>query len=149
MTADKIKEMIDACYLAKRIRDMLPKLPEGVLPSYIQFLDTIHKLEAQGIAVKVSDISDALGLPRPGVTKTIKDMEAKGYLRKLSSQEDGRVTYVIITDQGEQLSNQFDQQYFGELVKYMDSIPERDADTMIQTISRFYQIMNERKMNIG
>lgn len=148
MTPDKIKEMLDACYQAKRIRDMLPKLPEGVLPSYIQFLDTIHKLEAKGIEVKVSDISDTLGLPRPGVTKTVKDMQMKGYLRKISSQEDGRITYVTITEKGEQLSDKFDRQYYAKLVKYMDEITESEADTMIRTISRFYQIMSERKIDI-
>lgn len=148
MTPDKIKEMLDACYQAKRIRDMLPKLPEGVLPSYIQFLDTIHKLEAKGIEVKVSDISDTLGLPRPGVTKTVKDMQMKGYLRKISSQEDGRITYVTITEKGEQLSDKFDRQYYAQLVKYMDEITESEADTMIRTISRFYQIMSERKIDI-
>ena len=35
MTNEKIKRMLDACYLAKRIREMLPPLPEGVMPSYI------------------------------------------------------------------------------------------------------------------
>jgi hypothetical protein len=29
MTGDKIKEVMDACYLAKRVRDMLPNLSSG------------------------------------------------------------------------------------------------------------------------
>ena len=49
MTTKKIKEMLDACYQAKRIREMLPPLPQGVMPSYIQYLDIIEKLEKQGI----------------------------------------------------------------------------------------------------
>ena len=36
MTNEKIKRMFDACYLAKRIREMLPPLPQGVMPSYLQ-----------------------------------------------------------------------------------------------------------------
>ena len=36
MNADKIKRMLDACYLAKRIRELLPELPEGVTPAYIR-----------------------------------------------------------------------------------------------------------------
>ena len=47
------------------------------------------KLEKQGIQVRVSDVSDALSLPRPGVTRTVKDMEAKGYVKKFASAEDG------------------------------------------------------------
>ena len=78
MTKDKIKEVMDACYQAKRIRDMLPALPGGVTPSHIHYLDTLTKLEKMEGKVKVSDISDNLGLPRPSVTKTVKDMENLG-----------------------------------------------------------------------
>ena len=90
--------MMDACYQAKRVRDLLPALPDGVLPSFIQYLDAIQTLEQQGIQVKVSDLSDALSLPRPGVTRTVKDMEARGLLTKHTSPEDGRVTYLTITE---------------------------------------------------
>lgn len=88
MTSEKIKRMLDACYQAKRIRDLLPPLPEGVMPSYIQYLEKIQALEKQGIRVKVSDISAAMSLPRPGVTRTVKEMEKKGYLKKLASPDD-------------------------------------------------------------
>ena len=53
MTIELIKRMMDTCYLAKRARDMLPPLPDGVMPSYIQYLDAIQKLEAKGLRVKV------------------------------------------------------------------------------------------------
>lgn len=100
MTSEKIKRMLDACYQAKRIRDLLPPLPEGVMPSYIQYLEKIQALEKQGIRVKVSDISAAMSLPRPGVTRTVKEMEKKGYLKKLASPDDGRVTYISVTEAG-------------------------------------------------
>ena len=104
MTNEKIKRMFDACYLAKRIREMLQPLPQGVMPSYIQYMDKIQALEKQGICVKVSDISDALNIPRPGVTRTVKEMETKGYLQKLSSPDDGRVTFITRTEAGKALS---------------------------------------------
>lgn len=148
MTPDKVKEMIDACFLAKRIRDLLPRLPEGVAPSFLQVLDTVQKLQTRGDSVKVSDISFALGLPRPGVTRLVKQMEAKGYLRKCSAPEDGRIAYVTITEKGKALSDKFDRQFYDQLAACMDGISEGEADTMIRTISRFYQIMSERKMKV-
>ena len=60
MTPEKLKRMMDACYQAKRIRDLLPTLPEGVTPSYIHFLDILQTLAKQNEPVKVSDLSDAL-----------------------------------------------------------------------------------------
>ena len=145
MTNKKIKEMLDACYQAKRIREMLPPLPQGVMPSYIQYLDVIQSLEKRDVHVKVSDISDELNIPRPGVTRTVKEMEAKGYLHKFASKEDGRVTYISITEEGKKLSRKYDQDYFSELACSLGDISEEDADCMIRTIEKFYQIMCERR----
>ncbi len=144
MKIEKIKEMMDACYMAKRIRDMLPKLPEGVAPSYIRIMDTIQELKIEERKVKVSDISEVMNLPRPGVTRTVKEMEAKGYLKKVSSDEDGRIIYVALTDEGEKLSEKYNRQYFSELSKYLDDISEQEADCMICTIKKLYKIMWER-----
>lgn len=145
MTNEKIKRMFDACYQAKRIREMLPPLPPGVMPSYIQYLDAIQKLEKKDIRVKVSDISDVMNLPRPGVTRTVKEMEKKGYLSKIASPDDGRVTYISITEEGWKLFCKYDEKYFGELSADLSDISEEDADCMIRTIEKFYQIMCERR----
>lgn len=145
MVNEKIKRMLDACYQAKRIREMLPPLPEGVMPSYIQYLDAIQSMERQGIHVKVSDISDAMNLPRPGVTRTVKEMEKKGYLQKTASEEDGRVTYLTVTEAGKNLSREFDEEYFRGLAPYLSEISDEDADCMIRTIGKFYEIMSERR----
>lgn len=145
MTNEKIKRMFDACYQAKRIREMLPPLPPGVMPSYIQYLDVIRKLEGQGTGVKVSDISDALNLPRPGVTRTVKEMEKKGYICKISSPDDGRVTYISATEEGEELSKKYDEYYFNDLRADLSDITEEEADGMIRTIEKFYKIMCGRR----
>lgn len=145
MTVELIKHLLDACYLAKRARDMLPALPEGVMPSYIQYLDTVGKLQAQGIPVKVSDISDALNLPRPGVTRTVKEMEEKGYLKKEASAADGRVTYLTVTEAGQALSREYDGDFFRQLAPYLEGISDEDAECTIRTLEKFHAIMVERR----
>ena len=145
MTIETIKRMLDACYQGKRIRDMLPPLPKGVTSSYIQYLDVIQSLERNGIHVKISDISDALNLPRPGVTRTVKEMEAGGYLQKKTSQNDGRVTYISITEAGRTLSQTYDTEYFSALAPSLDTITEEDARKKNKTLEAFYQIMCKRR----
>ena len=148
MRIETLKKMFDACYQAKRARDLLPPLPDGVTSSYIHYLDAIQILEKQEIHVKVSDISDTLKLPRPGVTRTVKEMEKKGYLYKYASKEDGRITYIAITQKGEELSEKYDKNYYSRLSEYLDDISEEEADCMIQTIQKFYAVMSERSVDI-
>ena len=140
-----IKQMFDACYMAKRTRDMLPPLPEGVQPSYIHYLDCMQELEEKGKQVRISDLSKFLNIPRPGVTRTVKEMEAKGYLQKIASPDDGRVTFLTVTEKGRKLHQKYDEEYFSDLLPYFDSISEEEAETMIATIEKFYQIMSGRR----
>ncbi len=140
-----VKRMFDACYMAKRTRDMLPPLPEGVQPSYIHCLDCILGLEEKGKQVRISDISEFLNIPRPGVTRTIKEMEAKGYLQKMDSPDDGRVTFLTATEKGKRLHQKYDEEYFDGLLPYFDSISDEEAEMMIATIEKFYQIMSGRR----
>lgn len=145
MTIELMKKMMDACYQAKRIREMLPPLPQGVTSSYIRYLDIIQRLERKGSQVKVSALSDTLGIPRPGVTRTVKEMEDKGYLKKEISEEDRRITYLFITEQGKKLSEKYNEQVFDELLSLTQDISEEDAECTIRTIHKIYEMMSERR----
>ena len=148
MTKEKIKQVMDACYQAKRVRDMMPKLPNGVTPTHIHYLDVITKLELDGAEVKVSGISDELGLPRPGVTKTIKDMERLGFVEKKSSETDGRIVYIRSTQAGRDLVCKYVDEYFTGLRESLTDITDEDADTMIATVEKLYEVMSKRSQNI-
>ncbi len=96
--------------------------------------------------VKVSDISDMLGLPRPSVTKTIKDMENLGFVKKMTTKEDGRVVYIQITDSGKALVDTYVDQYFNGLSKELSDITDEQANIMIEVVEKFYTVMSKRKV---
>lgn len=144
MTRDKVKKVMDACYLAKRVRDLLPTLPNGVTSSHVHYLDTIRKLELKTDSVRVSDISDELGLPKPGVTKTIKDMEKLGLVEKQADKTDGRVVFLKITVAGKALLDEYVDELFGELSRELDDVSDEDADAMIETVEKLYRVMRRR-----
>lgn len=148
MTTRNIKHLLDAFYQAKRVRELMPALPKGVTPAFIHYLDTIAALQQQGVRVKVSDISDALHIPRPGVTRTVKEMVDGGYLEKAASEEDGRVTYLTITEKGRMLSQVFDSAFFAQLTPLLADVSDEDAATTIRTIEKVYQVMSERRIHV-
>ena len=148
MTTRNIKHLLDAFYQAKRVRELMPALPKGVTPAFIHYLDTIAALQQQGVRVKVSDISDALHIPRPGVTRTVKDMVDGGYLEKAASEEDGRVTYLTITEKGRMLSQVFDSEFFAQRAPLLADVSDEDAATTIRTIEKVYQVMSERRIHV-
>ena len=148
MTTRNIKHLLDAFYQAKRVRELMPALPKGVTPAFIHYLDTIAALQQQGVRVKVSDISDALHIPRPGVTRTVKDMVDGGYLEKAASEEDGRVTYLTINEKGRMLSQVFDSAFFAQLAPLLADVSDEDAATTIRTIEKVYQVMSKRRIHV-
>lgn len=148
MEIERIKALLDACYQAKRVRELLPALPKGVTSSYIHYLDTIERLEQRGERAKISDISDALSLPRPGVTRTVAEMERAGYLQKTASETDGRVTYLTITDAGRALSQTYNAQFFAQLAPALADVSDEDADRTIRTIEKLYRVLSERRITL-
>ena len=82
------------------------------------------------------------------MTRTVKAMEAKGYLKKVSSAKDGRVTYLSITEAGKELSRIYNEQFFNMLSSFMEDIPEEDVKCTIRTIDAVHQIMCERRPDL-
>lgn len=148
MTVEKIKALLDACYQAKRVRELLPTLPNGVLPSYIRYLDFLEGLQRRKGEVKISDLSDALGLPRPGVTRTVKEMEDRGLLAKTPSASDGRITYLTVTEAGKALSQTYNEQFFARLTPELEDISQEEADCTIRTIGKLYRVLTERSVDL-
>lgn len=136
MDTEHAKKMMDAFYKAKRIRDQLPSLPEGINPSYINFLDAISFLSKDGKSVRVSDVARYRNLPVPGVTRTLKEMEQQELIRKETDETDHRVIHIVVTDRGYLLLDKYVSSYFHSVTEKLSDISNEEIDEMIRTIDR-------------
>lgn len=141
MDAEHAKKMMDAFYEAKRIRDQLPPLPEGIHPSYINTLDALLALSEKGDFVRVSDVAVYQHLPRPGVTRTVKEMASLGLIRKKANEKDRRVIHLEITREGEKLYQKYVKDYFSGLTGRLASVSDQEVEEMIRTIHKVQEAL--------
>ena len=82
------------------------------------------------------------------MTKTIKDMERLGFVEKKASEADGRFVYIRSTQAGRDLVGKYVDEYFTGLGESLTDITDEDADIMIATIEKIYDVMSKRSQDI-
>lgn len=102
MDTRELKELLDACFMAKRLVDGLPKLPDGIRPRHLHVLETIYETERERGFCRVGDVSQCLNITMPSITKLIRELEERGMLEKGPDPDDGRAIRVHLTAKGEQ-----------------------------------------------
>ena len=148
MKIENVKRMLDSFYEAGRILDYLPPLPEGVNISYIHILDSVYTLSLEKEFVRVSDVSKDRNLPLSGITRTAKEMEKKGYIKKVISDDDARVINLFLTEKGMELYTIFVKNYQKELAKILKDISEEKLLITVETIYRVSEIMRNNKIDL-
>ena len=75
MNIDKFKELIDSCFIAKKITETMEELPKGFKPRHIHVIDSIYQLSKKKSDVRISDVSSKLNVTTPSITKLINELE--------------------------------------------------------------------------
>ena len=147
MKRENVQKMLDSFYEAGRVLDYLPPLPEGVNISYIHILDSVQTLSLKNKFVRVSDVSKDRNLSLSGITRTVKEMEKKGYIKKVTSDEDARVVNLSLTEKGMELYTVFVQIHQTELAKILKDVSEKKLLITIETIYKVSEIMKNNRIN--
>ena len=139
-------------------RNIIPKTTDGKIPvddalKIVAQLDEEKSREKEEREREASEAEGLLSFDEARAKKEtylaeIKEMEAKGYLRKTASEEDGRVTYITATEAGKLLSQRYSEHYFSLLAPQLADISDEDAACTIRTIERMHRVMSERRGRI-
>lgn len=75
LPVDDVRSLIDACWKAKTITELMPALPKGMKPRYVHVIDAVwHINEPNGQdtgTARVGDVSAFLGVTTPSITKLV------------------------------------------------------------------------------
>ena len=86
--------------------------------------------------VKLSDISTRLQVTLPAVTHKVNMIEENGLIERKPSTEDKRVTYVALTELGNQMLSKTKDSYYTHLLKLMDTLGEHETNQLIQLLQK-------------
>jgi DNA-binding MarR family transcriptional regulator len=145
MNVELTKKFLDACYEARKVVELLLKLPDGMKPKHIQVIDTVHYLSMQKDYVRVSDVSENLRVTKPSITKLINELENLNIIVKNSIKCDKRIIVLKLTPLGEKYYEIYVEKYHKWLAEQFTDIDEEDMLITVQTINRAYRIMESHK----
>lgn len=145
MTTQNLKKLLDVCYVAKRVVETLPELPEGMKPRHIHVLDAVYELQRDKGICRVSDVSARLNITTPSVTKLIQELEQRKLLEKDMDAGDKRVVLLKLTDDGMACVKRYVVDFHREWAEAMDSFPDDQVEETICMIERLYETMPGRQ----
>ena len=100
----------------------------------------INDENLQGI--KMSDISKFMNVSKPATTQIINDLEKKGYVERVLTQNDRRVVYISLTESGNEILDRGEKEGFSMLERIADCLGEEDTKDLIRIINKLTETFN-------
>ncbi|SDN10900.1 DNA-binding transcriptional regulator, MarR family [Dendrosporobacter quercicolus] len=145
--SDLVIPILEALWLAKKATECMPELPAGMKPSHIRVLDVIHKQHRQNGYVRITDISTAMHITKPSITKLINELVDLGTVKKTTAAADKRIVLVELSPFGRQCVQTYVLNYHAKLAKSFSKLDREKYLSMIETVEFIYQSMKEVSKN--
>lgn len=148
MEIKDVKLFLDSCHAAKRIVELMPKLPKGLTPRHIHVIEAIWQISQEYGTVKISDVSLFLRVTRPSVTKLINKLASLDVVRKLPDPVDHRSTLVELTSLGQKYYDFYVDQYHNWLAGQCSDIDPEHFRITADTLFHVFEILSMQKMEV-
>jgi DNA-binding MarR family transcriptional regulator len=148
MKAEDVSKLLGACYEAKRIVELMPKLPQGMRPSHIHIVDIICQLHHANGLVRISDIGLTLHITKPSITKLVNELVELKVVEKVHSKEDKRVFTVNLTPLGKKYHKKYLEAYHREVAKRLSKISEDEIRETARVIHEAYRILADENADM-
>ena len=104
LPVNEVRSLLDVCWKAKTITELMPALPKGMKPRYVHVIDAVwHINEPNGQdtgTARVGDVSAFLGVTTPSITKLVGEMADLGLVVKHADAADRRDAHAHRTRLG-------------------------------------------------
>lgn len=114
-------------------------LAEGMSPA--QFL--VMRLLGRSGGMKVSEVSDYLGVTLSAVTSLSDRLAAAGLVARERDEGDRRLVWLRLTEAGCTKLAELEAKRMDLIKRYLGRLPEADADHLLEIFSRLERIIDE------
>ena len=141
MDSKDLELLLDSCFVAKKITEVLPALPAGMRPRHIHVLHAVYELQKSAEGCRVSDVGKRLGITMPSVTKLVQELHDKKLLTKCCESSDKRITLLSLTDAGADYVERYVIEFHREWSAAMGDISSAQAVQVTQILARLRDTM--------
>lgn len=92
--------------------------------------------------MKVSDLSEKMGLSNSTVSGIIDRLEDRGFVERIRSKEDRRVVYVDLTDEFREISRKLFEEVQTMFDEIINKATPEELDTVLKGLDTLKKLMN-------
>ncbi len=90
--------------------------------------------------IKPSVIAKRLKVTLPAITHKVNNLVGQGYLTRRDSKSDQRVSYVLLTEKGNEYVESLHDDYYLKVFKLIKHLGERDTDVLFRILTKISRI---------
>ena len=140
-----VRLLMDACWKAKSIAELMPELPRGMKPRYVHVIDAVWHINAphgqHAPTARVSDVSTFLGVTTPSVTKLVGEMVERDLLVKHADDADRRAVTLTLTERGLAIRKAYVADYHAHLSELLAGITPEECEIVARTMNKALTLM--------
>ena len=141
LNTEELKQLLDACFLARHLVDTLPELPGGMKPRHVHVLDMIYQINLEQNCCRVSDVCARMRITMPSITRLIQELEAMDMVEKYSDERDRRVTLLRLTAPGADCVQRHVLEFHSQWASQLSDIDSSQIRNTISVIHKMYDTM--------
>ena len=96
------------------------------------------------LGMKASELSGILSITPAAVTHMVNSLEKEGYIHRVDSENDRRITYIKPTEKGNMLINAMNANFFDILNQTINFVGEKDAKEFIRILWKVTDFIEQK-----
>ena len=104
-------------------------------------------LDRLGPDVRQTDLAEQLGITQPSLVRTLHQLQAMGFVDRLSHPKDKRANRLVLTDAGQALAAQIDARLAEVSEQLLDGVPDAAIEISLNLLELLTRRIAERRQS--